>query len=73
MTTEAEANEKTRRTIEEIIQQFQPIEQLFDVMGAADSGIQGVFVRRWAEIGVSLATTYREYLDQIAAASKDRN
>jgi hypothetical protein len=73
MTTEAEANAKTRRTIEEIIQQFQPIEHFFDVMGAADSGIQGVFVRRWAEIGVSLATAYRECLDRIAAASKDRN
>ncbi|KHK00315.1 hypothetical protein [Desulfovibrio sp. TomC] len=73
MTTEAEANEKTRRTIEEIIQEFQPIEHLFDVMGAADSGVQGVFVRKWAEIGMSLATAYREYLDQIVAASKGRN
>jgi len=73
MTTEAEANEKTRRTIEEIIQQFQPIEHLFDVMGAADSGVQGVFVRRWAEIGMSLATAYRESLDQIAATSRGRN
>ncbi|WP_075355218.1 hypothetical protein [Desulfovibrio sp. DV] len=73
MTTELEANDNPRGTIEEIIQRFQPIEHLFDVMGAADSGVQGVFVRRWAEIGVSLATTYREYLDQIAAASKGRN
>ncbi|WP_082139940.1 hypothetical protein [Desulfovibrio sp. TomC] len=73
MTTGAEANDKTLELIEEIIQRFQPIEHLFDVMGAADSGVQGVFVRRWAEIGVSLATTYREYLGRIAAASKDRN
>ena len=73
MPNEAESNDKTLELIEEIIQRFQPIEHLFDVMGAADSGVQGVFVRRWAEIGMSLATTYREYLDQIASASKDRN
>ena len=73
MPKEAESNDKTHELIEEIIQRFQPIEHLFDVMGAADSGVQGVFVRKWAEIGMSLATTYREYLDQIAAASKDRN
>lgn len=73
MPTEAESNAKTLELIEEIeeiTKRFQPIEQLFDVMGAADSGVQGVFVRRWAEIGMHLTATFREYLDQIVAVSK---
>jgi hypothetical protein len=70
MPTEAESNDKTLELIEEIIQRFQPIEDLFDVMGAADSGIQGVFVRRWAAIGMYLATNFREYLDRMDVASK---
>lgn len=72
MPNEAESNDKTLELIEAIIQRFQPIEHLFDVMGAADSGVQGVFVRRWAEIGIHLATNLREYLDQLAAASNDK-
>jgi hypothetical protein len=56
--------------LEEIVQRFLPIEHLFDVMGAADSGVQGVFVRRWAEIGSQLTTTFREYLDEIVATSR---
>ena len=70
MPTEAESNAKTLELIEEITKRFQPIEHLFDVMGAADSGVQGVFVRRWAEIGSHLTETFREYLDQIVASSK---
>ena len=70
MPTEAESDAKTLELIEEITKRFQPIEQLFDVMGAADSGVQGVFVRRWAEIGMHLTETFREYLDQIVASSK---
>jgi len=37
-------------------------------MGAADSGVQGVFVRRSAEIGMHLAINFKKYLDQIVAA-----
>ena len=69
MPKEAESNDKTLELIEEIIQRFQPIEHLFDVMGAADSGVQGVFVRRWAEIGMQLATSFRERLDQMVVTS----
>ncbi|KHK01337.1 hypothetical protein [Desulfovibrio sp. TomC] len=71
MPTEAESNDKALELVEQIIQRFRPIEQLFDVMGAADSGVQGVFVRRWAEIGMQLTTSFREYLEQIAATSKN--
>lgn len=56
--------------LEEITQRFLPIENLFDVMGAADSGVQGVFVRRWAEIGMHLATSFREHLDRIVATAR---
>ncbi|WP_428560427.1 MAG: hypothetical protein ACP59X_16565 [Solidesulfovibrio sp. DCME] len=70
MPTEAESNAKTLELIEEITKRFQPIEHLFDVMGAADSGVQGVFVRRWAEIGMHLAETFKEYLDQLVVDSK---
>lgn len=70
MPTEAESNEKTLELIEEITKRFQPIEHLFDVMGAADSGVQGVFVRRLAEIGIHLASDFRAYLDQIVVDSK---
>ena len=74
MPTEAESNAKTLvGLIEEITKRFQPIEHLFDVMGAADSGVQGVFVRRWAEIGMHLTATFREYLDQLAAAPKGKD
>ncbi|WP_029461210.1 hypothetical protein [Solidesulfovibrio alcoholivorans] len=76
MPTEAESNAKTLELIEEIeeiTKRFQPIEHLFDVMGAADSGVQGVFVRRWAEIGMHLAATFREYLDLLAAAPKGKD
>ena len=73
MPIEAESNEKTLELIEEITKRFQPIERLFDVMGAADSGVQGVFVRRWAQIGTHLTETLREYLDQIVASSKNND
>lgn len=73
MPPDAESNDKTPELVEDIVQRFRPIEQLFDVMGAADSGVQGVFVRRWAEIGMQLATSFREYLDQIAANQKGDN
>ena len=59
--------------LEEITQRFLPIEHLFDVMGAADSGVQGVFVRRWAEIGMHLATSFREHLDQMVATAKNND
>lgn len=61
--TEVESNESMREVLEEIIQRFQPIEDFFDVMGVADSGTQGVFVRRWATIGMELARSYRELLN----------
>lgn len=70
MQPDAESNDKTLELAEEIVQRFRPIEQLFDVMGAADSGVQGVFVRRWAEIGMQLATSFREYLGEIVATSR---
>ena len=70
MPPDAESNDKTLELVEDIAQRFRPIEKLFDVMGAADAGIQGVFVRRWAEIGMHLATSFREYLDQIGATSR---
>lgn len=71
MPTDAKSHASTSKIVEELIQRFQPIEHLFDVMGAADSGVQGVFVRRWAEIGTYLATSFREYLDQIVATPKN--
>ena len=70
MPTDAESDNKTPELVEDIVQRFRPIEQLFDVMGAADSGVQGVFVRRWAEIGMQLATSFRGYLDEIVATSR---
>lgn len=70
MPPDAESNDKTLELVEDIAQRFRPIEQLFDVMGAADSGVQGVFVRRWAEIGMQLAVSFREYLDEIVATSR---
>jgi|GEM_PF-2556836 len=73
MPTEAGSNDKALELVEEIVQRFRPIEQLFDVMGAADSGVQGVFVRRWAEIGMQLTTSFREYLEQITATSKNND
>jgi len=72
MPNDAKPHEMSPEILEEIAQRFRPIEHLFDVMGAADSGIQGVFVRRWAEIGIHLATSFREHLDQmVATARKD--
>ena len=70
MPTDAKPHEISPEILEEIAQRFRPIEQLFDVMGAADSGVQGVFVRRWAEIGMQLAASFREYLDEIVATSR---
>ena len=70
MPPDAESNDKTLELVEDIAQRFRPIEKLFDVMGAADVGVQGVFVRRWAEIGTQLAVSFREYLDEIVATSK---
>lgn len=70
MQPDAKSNSKMLELVEDIAQRFRPIEQLFDVMGAADSGIQGVFVRRWADIGTQLAVSFREYLDQIVATSR---
>ena len=70
MPPEAESNDKIPELVKDIAQRFRPIEQLFDVMGVADSGVQGVFVRRWAEIGMQLAVSFREYLDQIVATSR---
>ena len=71
MPPDAESNDKTLELVEDIAQRFRPIEQLFDVMGAADVGVQGVFVRRWAEIGIHLATSFREHLDQMVATAGD--
>lgn len=70
MPPDAESNDKTLELVEDIAQRFRPIEKLFDVMGVADSGVQGVFVRRWAEIGMQLAVSFREYLDEIVASSR---
>lgn len=71
MPPDAKPHEIPPEILEEITQRFLPIEHLFDVMGAADSGIQGVFVRRWAEIGMHLATNFREYLDHMVATSRN--
>jgi len=71
MPTEAKPHEIPPEILEEIVQRFRPIEQLFDVMGAADAGVQGVFVRQWAEIGMHLATSFREHLDQMVATSRN--
>lgn len=46
MPTDAKPHEMSPEILEEIAQRFRPIEHLFDVMCAADSGVQGVFVRR---------------------------
>ena len=70
MPPDAESNDKTPELVEDIVQRFRPIEHLFDVMGAADSGVQGVFVRRWAEIGIHLATSFREHLDQMVTTAR---
>ena len=71
MPTDAKPHEMSPEILEEIAQRFRPIEHLFDVMGAADTGVQGVFVRRWAEIGMLLATSFREHLDQMVATSRN--
>ncbi|MEL7641042.1 MAG: hypothetical protein AAGU21_15500 [Solidesulfovibrio sp.] len=71
MPTDAKPHEMSPEILEEIAQRFRPIEHLFDVMGAADAGVQGFFVRRWAEIGTHLATSFREHLDQIVATAGD--
>ena len=71
MPTDAKPHEIPPEILEEIAQRFPPIEHLFDVMGAADAGVQGVFVRRWAEIGMHLATSFREHLDQMVATSRN--
>ena len=71
MPTEAESNDKALELVEEIVERFRPIEHLFDVMGAADSGVQGVFVRRWAEIGMHLAKSFREHLDQMVVTARN--
>jgi len=71
MPPDATSHEIPPEILEEIIQRFLPIEHLFDVMGAADAGVQGVFVRRWAEIGMHLATNFREHLDQMLATATD--
>lgn len=60
-------NDNLREIVEEILIRFQPIDHLFNVMGAADSGVQGVFVRRWAEIGMYLADNFREGLNEVIA------
>ncbi|MFU2207727.1 hypothetical protein [Solidesulfovibrio sp. C21] len=51
--------------LETIIEHFQPIENLFSVMGAADSGVQGIFVRQWAEIGMYLSTNFKKQVEQL--------
>ena len=71
MPTDAKPHEISPEILEEIAQRFRPIEHLFDVMGAADAGMQGVFVRRWAEIGMHLATSFREHLDQMVATARN--
>lgn len=65
MPTDAKSQGIPSEIVEEISQSFRPIELLFDVMGAVDSGVQGVFVRRWAEIGIHLAASVREQLDKL--------
>ena len=71
MPTDAKSHGISPEILEEIVERFRPIEHLFDVMGAADSGIQGVFVRRWAEIGMHLATSFQEYIDKMVATSRN--
>ena len=71
MPPNATSHEITPEILEGIAQRFRPIEHLFDVMGAADAGVQGVFVRRWAEIGMHLATSFREHLDRIVATARN--
>ncbi len=73
MPTDPTSHEIPPEILEDIVHRFQPIEHLFDVMGAADSGVQGVFVRRWAEIGMHLTTNFRNYLNQIVATSKSND
>ena len=70
MSTDAKSYKISPEILEEITQWFLPIENLFDVMGAADAGVQGVFVRRWAEIGIHLATSFREHLDQMVTTAR---
>lgn len=71
MPTDAKSHKITPEILEEIVERFRPIEHLFDVMGAADSGVQGVFVRRWAEIGMHLTASFREHLDQMVATARN--
>ena len=71
MPTDAKSYKITPEILEEIVERFRPIEHLFEVMGAADSGVQGVFVRRWAEIGMHLAKSFREHLDQMVATARN--
>ena len=71
MPPNATSHEIPPEILEEIVQRFRPIEHLFDVMVAADAGVQGVFVRRWAEIGMHLATSFQEYIDKMVATSRN--
>ena len=73
MPPDAKPHEIPPEILEEIAQRFRPIEHLFDVMGAADAGVQGVFVRRWAEIGIHLTTSFREHLDQMVATARNND
>lgn len=65
-------NDNLSEIVEEILMRFQPIEHLFNVMGAVDSGVQGVFVRRWAEIGMCLADNFRECLEEVISEHKNQ-
>ena len=63
-------NDELSRAIEDALVSFRQIEHLFDVMSAADSDVQGVFIRRWAEIGVYLADILHKNLDKVALCSR---
>ena len=66
----AKENDELSRAIEDTLVSFRQIEHLFDVMGAADSDVQGIFVRRWAEIGGYLADILHKNLDKVVLGSR---
>lgn len=63
-------SDELSEAIEGVFISFRQIEHLFDVMSAADSNVQGVFVRRWADIGVFLTDILHSNLDKVVLCSR---
>ena len=51
-------------TLDELLLNFRPIEQLFRVMGSVDAEIDDGLARQCSEIGLMLASNFREHLER---------